>query len=287
MNRVICLGNGESRLGLDLDDLRKYAIIWGCNAIYRDWAPDRLVCLDIEMSHECYRSGYCFEHITYFRDWCRLPEEAYDLVVTPSHISRQDVNNLESYIHEGLRVDDWNEFVMSGQDLDRMLQIREDWLTRFPDSNPADIDIVLGDKRAGLWVTWVAPEDKVIKSEALPGNSDYSFSSGALASLLASYNDNPEEIYLVGMDLYSTTGKANNIYKGTECYIAEDGSETPPDHWIQQHKLVFDKFPYIKYYKVNAATTLNNDRINRVIEEWSDTPNLEYITQDEMYERIT
>ena len=36
-----------------------------------------------------------------------------------------------------------------------------------------------------------------------------------------------------------------------------------------------------------AKNTLKNDRINRVIEEWNNAPNLEYITQDEMYERIT
>ena len=57
MSRVICLGNGESRLGINLDGLRQYATIWGCNALYRNWTPDFLVCVDIEMSHEIYRSG--------------------------------------------------------------------------------------------------------------------------------------------------------------------------------------------------------------------------------------
>ena len=290
MNRVICLGNGESRLGLDLDDLRKYATIWGCNALYRDWAPDYLVCCDIEMSHEIYRSGYAFDNVVYFRDWCRLPEEAYEQVVTPSHISQQDIIDLESYIHESPRVEGWNEFVMSGQDLDRLRQIREDYLTdcleKGMDINPSNIDIVLGDKRAGLWVTWVAPEDKVRKTESLPGNSDYSFSSGALCNLFASLEPETEEVYLVGMDLYSNNNNANNVYKGTDCYISADGSMIPPENWIKQHKLVFDKFPHIKYYKVNPKPISNYDRINCVIEEWEGIPNLEYITLDEMYERF-
>ena len=88
------------------------------------------------------------------------------------------------------------------------------------------------------------------------------------------------------MDLYSTTEKANNVYKGTDCYIGADGDEIPPDNWIAQHKLIFDKFPHIQYYKVNPLEHRQHDRINCVIEEWSDTPNLKYITQKEMYERI-
>ena len=46
-NKVILLGNGESRSGLDLDKLKEKCIVWGANALYRDWTPDRLVCTDI------------------------------------------------------------------------------------------------------------------------------------------------------------------------------------------------------------------------------------------------
>ena len=291
LSRTICLGNGESRLGLNLDELRQYTTVWGCNALYRDWTPDYLVCVDIEMSHEIYRSGYCFDNECYFRAWDRLPEEAYNHVVTPSHISQQDIIELESYIHESPRVEGWNEFVISGQDLDRLRQIREDYLTNAEmqgvDINPSTVDIVFGDKRAGLWVTWVAPEDKVHKTEALPGDTDYGFCSGSLCSLFASLKPETKEVYLLGMDLYSTTDKPNNVYKGTDCYIKEDGSEIPPDNWIEQHRMVFEKFPHIKYYKVNPKPLDENDMINRVIEEWNETPNLEYITQDEMYDRVT
>ena len=129
MSRVICLGNGESRLGIDLDGLRQYATIWGCNALYRDFTPDCLVCVDIEMSHEIYRSGYAFRNVVYFRDWSRLPGEAYENIVTPSHISQKDVIDLESYIHVSPRVEGWNEFAISGQDLDQLRKLREDYLT--------------------------------------------------------------------------------------------------------------------------------------------------------------
>ena len=292
MSRVICLGNGESRLGIDLDGLRQYATIWGCNALYRDWTPDRLVCVDIEMSHEIYRSGYAFRNVVYFRDWNRLPGEAYEDLVVPSHISLKDKIDLESYIHVSPRVDGWNEFVMSGQDLDQLRKLREDYLTACQNEgievNSDTVDILFADKRAGLWVTWVAPEDKVQKTESLPGGSDYGFCSGALCSVLASVKPETEEIYLLGMDLYSNTEKPNNVYKGTDCYIGSAGQPIPPDNWIEQHRAIFEKFSHIKYYKVNPKPISKdiNDRVNAVIEEWIGTPNLEYITQDEMYERL-
>ena len=161
------MGNGESRLGIDLSDLKQKTLLWGCNALARDFAPDRLVCVDIEMSHEIYRSGYCNDNVVYFRAWDKLPGEAYEQLVTPSHISQQDTIDLKSYIHESPRVEGWNEFVMSGQDLDRLRQYREDYLTdcldKGLDINPDNIDIVLGDHHAGLWITWVAPKDKVLK----------------------------------------------------------------------------------------------------------------------------
>ena len=291
MNRVICLGNGESRLGIDLDRLRQYATIWGCNALYRDFTPDFLVCVDIEMSHEIYRSGYAFKNVVYFRDWSRLPEEAYELVVTPSHISQRDIIDLESYIHVSPRVEGWNEFAISGQDLDQLRKLREDYLTACHNEgievNSDTVDILFADKRAGLWVTWLAPEDKVRKTESLPGGSDYAFCSGALCSTLASIEPETEEVYLLGMDLYSDTEKANNVYKGTDCYIGSDGQSIPPENWIEQHRMIFEKFPHIKYYKVNPKSISNYDRINRVIEEWKGIPNLNYITQKEMYERIS
>ena len=291
-SKVVCLGNGESRLGIDLSDLKQKVEVYGCNALYRDFTPDRLVCVDIEMSHEIYRSGYCLDNIVYFRAWDKLPGEAYEQLVTPSHISQQDTIDLKSYIHESPRVEGWNEFVMSGQDLDRLRQYREDYLTdcldKGLDINPDNIDIVLGDHHAGLWITWVAPKDKVLKTESLPGNTDYDFSSGALCSLFASLEETTEEIYLLGMDLYSTTDKANNVYKGTDCYISPNGDEIPPENWIMQHKVTFEKFPHIQYYKVNPKPiSKHNDKVNRVIEEWIGIPNLNYITQKEMYERIS
>ena len=43
MNNLFCLGNGESRLEINLEDLRPHGKIYGCNALYRDFIPDVLV----------------------------------------------------------------------------------------------------------------------------------------------------------------------------------------------------------------------------------------------------
>ena len=53
---VLLLGNGESRQGIDLNKIDMYKI--GCNAIYRDFHVDELVCVDRRMVIECCEAGY-------------------------------------------------------------------------------------------------------------------------------------------------------------------------------------------------------------------------------------
>lgn len=43
------LGNGKSRLSLNLDALRLHGAVYGCNALYRDFTPDYLVAVDAKM----------------------------------------------------------------------------------------------------------------------------------------------------------------------------------------------------------------------------------------------
>jgi hypothetical protein len=50
MNTAFIIGNGTSRKGFDLTKLKPYGTIYGCNALYRDFAdnsvPDFLVAID-------------------------------------------------------------------------------------------------------------------------------------------------------------------------------------------------------------------------------------------------
>ena len=52
------LGNGISRKDIDLSTLREYGIIYGCNALYREFDPDYLVAVDVKMVLEIDKSQY-------------------------------------------------------------------------------------------------------------------------------------------------------------------------------------------------------------------------------------
>lgn len=49
---VFLLGNGSSRKDFDLERLRPYGTILGCNAIFRDFIPDILLAIDAKMLRE-------------------------------------------------------------------------------------------------------------------------------------------------------------------------------------------------------------------------------------------
>ena len=43
MSRAFVLGNGVSRQQVDLENLKHFGPIYGCNALYRDFTPTALV----------------------------------------------------------------------------------------------------------------------------------------------------------------------------------------------------------------------------------------------------
>lgn len=60
--RSFVLGNGRSRLNLNLEKLKKYGKIYGCNALYREFEPDYLVAVDPKMIIEIEKTGYQRKH---------------------------------------------------------------------------------------------------------------------------------------------------------------------------------------------------------------------------------
>ena len=81
IDKAVCLGNGKSRIGLDLVKMKDYATVIGCNAIYRDFQCDILVALDSRMSHEVYRSGYAHRAICYLGYWTPVPNIVADMML--------------------------------------------------------------------------------------------------------------------------------------------------------------------------------------------------------------
>jgi len=56
--KVFLIGNGSSRKNFDLNLLRGKGTIIGCNALYRDFTPDILICQDSKMARELFDSQY-------------------------------------------------------------------------------------------------------------------------------------------------------------------------------------------------------------------------------------
>jgi hypothetical protein len=57
MNTGFVIGNGRSREKIDLNLLKGKGTTYGCNALYRDFAPDVLVSVDPRISNEIQNSG--------------------------------------------------------------------------------------------------------------------------------------------------------------------------------------------------------------------------------------
>lgn len=58
MNTAFVLGNGISRRGVDLQQLRLLGTVYGCNALYREFIPDVLVSTDRPIATHIQESGY-------------------------------------------------------------------------------------------------------------------------------------------------------------------------------------------------------------------------------------
>ena len=58
MTVAFVLGNGKSRLELDLHQLKQTGPIYACNAIYRTFTPDCLVATDAAIARAIQESGY-------------------------------------------------------------------------------------------------------------------------------------------------------------------------------------------------------------------------------------
>ena len=61
-NIAFVLGNGESRKGIKIEDLKRHGTVFACNAVYRTETPDYLVAVDPKMITEIAESDYPTKH---------------------------------------------------------------------------------------------------------------------------------------------------------------------------------------------------------------------------------
>lgn len=67
MSRAFVLGNGVSRAEIDLNYLKTLGLIYGCNALYREFTPDVLVSTDKPISERIQHEGYSLQNKFYTR----------------------------------------------------------------------------------------------------------------------------------------------------------------------------------------------------------------------------
>ena len=275
MSSVFCIGNGESRKDFNLDLLKPHGKIYGCNALYREYTPDVLVSVDHGIMHEIYQSGYCYKNDTWFRDWTTVPDHMYESMVYAG-LTKIDIEELNKWHikNENKRTDE-KEFVMHGANLSGLVTILKQNKDKFQKRISQNV----------LCVSWIKENDKAKNiMDIMPNNRDLGWAAGPTSGYIAIKKENPTTVYLIGHDLNSTTGKVNNLYKGSKYYVIPEHGPTPSVNWVTQWKQLFTQNPHINFYKVNTNMK-GEDRVNTRIHEWNEIKNIHYITYENLLDK--
>ena len=271
MHKALVIGNGESRLWFKPCHQNIYdntVITWGCNAIYRDskHCVHNLVSVDYGMQQEIYDSGWCDKnpefdgiHNVHFANWSPLPADVADMMFMGFDIP-------ETFIHRSKNRT--SQCVMSGKDPNTLQEKIKIAMEMNPHLDMVDLKLKM-EKDVGVWITYVNGNDVVISIDYPVG-----WSAGNTALHLACQT-HPQEVYVLGFDLSSYDKPLNNIYKGTDNYLPVDTKGFNPDNWYNQMRTIFKEFSEIKFY----LTDHDN-------EGFSDIENLEYITKNDLSERL-
>ena len=277
MKRVFCIGNGESRKGFDLESLRPQGKIYGCNALYRDFLPDVLTAVDHGIMHEVYHAGIAQKIPCWFRDWTKVPSMSYEHML----LGGMDILEAEEHLNDVLITNergDSKEYVMHGSNIQGLINI----IKKDPDKYKKDRQF-LEQKNINhntVKVSWIKEPDyshsliDIMTEEDKP--RDHGWACGASAGFVAIHQEQPDEVYLIGHDLYSTTMKINNLYKSTKHYTTKEGGPTPAVNWINQWYTLMDWNPGVKFYKVNRFND-GRDKVSGQIKEWRNLSNLYYV----------
>ena len=276
MKRVFCIGNGESRKGFDLDKLKPFGKIYGCNAIYRDYMPDVLTAVDHGIMHEIYHAGVAQKIPCYFRDWTKVPAMTYETMLYAG-ADKVEADEHLKYVLKSNDRGDSKEYVMHGSNIQGIVNM----IKREPDKFKKDI-MYLEKKEinhATIKVSWIKePDHSVSLTDIMTEKGkprDHGWACGASAGYVAIHREQPDEVYLIGHDLYSTTDKVNNLYKGTKHYVVPENGPTPAVNWINQWFTLADWNPNVKFIKVNRYID-GRDKVNSPITEWNNLKNMTY-----------
>lgn len=120
-----------------------------------------------------------------------------------------------------------NEILLNEKNLSTPIYTRQDWSQEYTDQRVRSLP--------ELPFTGPNKADK-----------PFHWNSGPYAVLLAALRS-PDEVHLLGFDLWSKTGLVNNLYKGTPNYAKQESRKVSPDFWIYQLKKIFEYFDQINF----------------------------------------
>ena len=264
VKRVFCIGNGESRIGFDLNKLRPHGNIYGCNAIYRDFMPDVLIAVDYGIMHEIYHANVAQKIPCYFRDWTKVPAMTYESMLYGGMNKLEADEHINDIVVSNDRGDS-KEYVMHGANLQGIVTM----MKKNGDKYEKNVN------NSQIKVSWITENDKSNSLTDIMGGKDHGWSSGASAAYVAISREQPDEVYLIGHDVYSTHGKINNVYKSTKHYVAKENGPTPTFDWIDHLYTLTDWYSDVKFIKINRFND-GRDKTNSPIEELKDRKNITY-----------
>lgn len=94
MPAAFVLGNGRSRLVVNLHEVKQRGPIYGCNALHREFAPDVLISTDKPISEFIQRQGYALKNRMYTRKplaglgALRVPQDYYGFSSGPIAVAQ-------------------------------------------------------------------------------------------------------------------------------------------------------------------------------------------------------
>jgi len=227
----VVFGNGESRKNWTLKPLAN-ATTWGCNAMYRDFAPDNLIAIDVGIQNEIVASGYTRRHQCWFAEWEPIPTDAFAIesIIASTGFAESQICCAGD--------PDSNKVVINGVDTsdERVQELK----LMFPHLDAEDLEAKLKSDY-GMYVTYVSPEDKI-----RPISDPEGWSAGTTAMHLAC-QDGAEVVYMIGFDLSSYSSRINNIYKGTPHYLPPEAKGFNPINWKNQLYLLFKEFEDVQF----------------------------------------
>ena len=272
VKRVFCIGNGESRIGFDLEKLRPHGKIYGCNAIYRDFMPDVLTAVDHGIMHEIYHAGIAQKIPCYFRDWTKVPAMTYEPMLYGGMDKLEADEHLKNVLKSNEQGDS-KQYVMHGSNIQGIVNM----IKREPEKFKKDM-LHLEKKEinhATIKVSWIKEPDYSHSLTDVMKKKDHGWACGASSGYIAIHNEQPDEVYLIGHDLHSVNDKVNNLYKGTKHYVAPENGPTPAINWINQWYTLAEWNPKVKFIKINRYND-HRDNVNGPIKEWVSKENIIY-----------